>query len=264
MRLFTVDSFTSTPFKGNPAGVCVLDHPLKDEAYINIARELNYSETAFVLKVEDRYHLRWFTPTEEVDLCGHATLATAKILFDVFKVSPSKTIYFDTKSGELTVSVFGELLEMDFPAKEILSNEADEELKQFVKHNPVFLGKDSYWCLIELENAEDVINFKPNFKLLYQQPQKAFIITAKSLDLKYDFVSRVFAPAIGINEDPVTGSAHCYLAVYWADKLNKNVLRAFQASERSGEIICELLPNQRVLIKGEAVIMSEIDSYWEV
>jgi len=252
------------PFKGNPAGVCVLDHPLSDQTYINIARELNYSETAFVIKTENRYHLRWFTPTEEVDLCGHATLATAKVLFEVFKVPFTETIYFDTKSGELTVNVFGEFLEMDFPSKEIMLAEADEELKQFIGKQPIFVGKDSYWCLIEIENADDVINFNPDLKLLYQQYQKVFIITAKSIDLKYDFVSRVFAPAIGINEDPVTGSAHCYLATYWENKLNKNVLRAYQASERSGEIICEILPNQRVLIKGEAVIMSEIDSYWEV
>lgn len=263
MRLYTVDSFTSEPFKGNPAGVCILEKELSDSNYLMIARELNYAETAFVVKDQDGYNLRWFTPKEEVDLCGHATLATAKVLFDIYKVNPADILKFNTRSGLLTVKKENEFLEMDFPASSITQHKSDEILEQFVEQKPAFVGIDNSWCLIELSDDQDVINLNPDLGLLEKHQQKLFIITAKSSNEKYDFVSRVFAPAIGITEDPVTGSAHCYLATYWSKKLNKTKLTAFQASERTGELTCTLL-DDRVLLKGQAVIMSELEIFWKL
>lgn len=264
MRLFTVDSFTSEPFKGNPAGVCVLDKELSNESYLKIANEINYAETAFVIKKDKDYNLRWFTPKEEVDLCGHATLATAKVLFDIYKVDPVEILKFNTRSGLLTVKKSNEFLEMDFPASHINESNSDEIIDQFLEQKPAFVGIDNSWCLIELNNDQEVINLNPDLGLLEKHQQKIFIITAQSSNKKYDFISRVFAPAIGIVEDPVTGSAHCYLATYWSEKLNKTQLKAFQASERTGELTCELLNNNRVLLKGQAVIMAELKVFWKL
>lgn len=263
MRLFTVDSFTSVPFKGNPAAVCVLDKPLTEAAYIDIAQEMNLSETSFVYEENGSYQLRWFTPTLEIDLCGHATLATAKILFEKFNVTKD-LLEFNTKSGVLTVKKSGDRLEMDFPIGRTQPEDSkDSLLEAFLGEKPIVIEVDNNWCLVEVSNSDLIRNLRPQFELLLKHPKKKFIITAKSSETEYDFVSRMFAPDFGINEDPVTGSAHCYLANYWSEKLSKNTLVGYQASKRGGEMTCEISGNDRVLLRGDCVIMAELLVEWD-
>lgn len=263
MRLFTVDSFTSVPFKGNPAAVCVLDHPLSEEEYKDIAQEMNLSETAFVYKDDGIYQLRWFTPTSEIDLCGHATLATAKILFEKFNVT-NDVLEFNTRSGILKVKRAWNLLEMNFPlGRTVADNPQDKLLEEFLNEKPIAVHTSGDWCLIEIESSDSVRDLIPNFNLLLEHRKKKFIVTAKSSDKAFDFMSRVFVPDFGINEDPVTGSAHCYLAHYWSEKLSKNNLVGYQASKRGGLIACEVIGNERVLLRGDCVIMSELLIEWD-
>src|SRR5690606_8019106 len=263
MRLFTVDAFTNVPFKGNPAAVCVLEKPLTEAAYMDIAQEMNLSETAFVYEENGQYQLRWFTPTQEIDLCGHATLATAKILFDKFSVTKD-VLEFHTKSGMLTVKKRGNQLEMDFPlGKTQPENPNDALLEAFLGEKPITVNSDKDWCLVEVSHSDSVRDLKPQFELLIKHSKKKFIITAKSSEKKYDFVSRMFAPDFGIDEDPVTGSAHCYLANYWSEKLSKNILIGYQASKRGGVVACEVLNNGRVLLIGDCVIMAELLVEWD-
>ena len=263
MRFFTVDSFTDTAFKGNPAGVCILENELTDVEYLNIAQEINLSETAFVCAKNNAYLLRWFTPTTEVDLCGHATLAAAKILFEKFDLKKRK-IDFNTKSGILTVENTSEGLEMNFPLGKLQTlTKEDKILNQFLNEKPVFIGVDKDWCVIELVDEKSVINLKPDLNILLSHSKKSFVITAKSSEKKYDFISRFFGPAIGIDEDPVTGSAHCYLANYWGEKLSKNKMIGYQASKRGGVVECEIIENQRVLLRGNCVIMAELLIEWD-
>ncbi|MFI1773068.1 PhzF family phenazine biosynthesis protein [Thalassobellus citreus] len=260
MRLFTVDAFTETPFKGNPAAVCVLEKALPVEDYIDIAQEMNLAETAFVYPENGRYNLRWFTPTNEVDLCGHATLATAKILFDKYDVKAS-VLEFETKSGLLKVEKQGEELIMNFPLGNLEPiNEKDDIIEAFLNEKPLAIYEDNDWCIVQLNDESSVYNLKPNLNLLLKHTKKMFVITAKSKE--YDFVSRFFGPAMGINEDPVTGSAHCYLANLWGEKLNKKRVVGYQASKRGGIVSCELIENNRVLLKGNCVIMSEVLMEW--
>lgn len=262
MRLFTVDSFTDTPFKGNPAAVCVLEEPLSDEQYVDIAQEMNLAETAFVYLENDAYQLRWFTPEVEVDLCGHATLATAKILFEKYNVE-KEVLEFNTKSGILTVRQSGSLLEMNFPigkAAEIENN--DSLIEEAFNLKPISIFEDNNWCLIEFENETQVENLNPKLNKLLEHEKLNFITTAKSDSNAYDFVSRFFGPAIGIDEDPVTGSAHCYLASYWGEKLNKKTIIGHQISKRGGVVECEIIENDRVLLRGDSVIMSELLVDW--
>lgn len=263
MRIFTVDTFTNKPFTGNQAGVCILDRKIDDSLMLKIAKELNYSETAFALQLKNNeFILRWFTPKQEVDLCGHATLATSRVLYENGIVDKRFTIDFETRSGILTTKISGEKIIMDFPSRQVKQSNADDIIIKFTQAQPIFVGIDQNWCLVELENAEAVISIHPDFELLKTHQQKVFTITAKSENPEFDFVSRCFGPAIGINEDPVTGSAHCYLAPYWAHKLKKNKLIGFQASERTGTIECELIENGRVLLRGESIIMGEIIQNW--
>ncbi|MFI1745156.1 PhzF family phenazine biosynthesis protein [Thalassobellus sediminis] len=260
MRLFTVDAFTDIPFKGNPAAVCVLEKALPVEDYIDIAQEMNLAETAFVYPENGRYNLRWFTPTIEVDLCGHATLATAKILFDKYDVKDS-VLEFETKSGLLKVEKQGEELIMDFPLGNLKPfNQKDDIIEAFLNEKPLAIYEDNDWCIVQLNDESSVYNLKPNFNLLLKHTKKMFVITAKSKE--YDFVSRFFGPAMGINEDPVTGSAHCYLANLWGEKLNQKSVIGYQASKRGGLVSCELIENNRVLLKGNCVIMSELLMEW--
>lgn len=264
MKIFTVDSFTSEPFKGNPAGVCVLDRALSDESYLKIAAEINYAETAFVIKSESGFNLRWFTPTIEVDLCGHATLATAKVLFDKYDY-PKEEISFFTRSGELKVKkIEGGLLEMNFPYKLTAPVKIDGLLTDFVKDEVLYSGEEGIWSLVEVQDEEKLKRLDPDLSLLKKHHQKVFIITAKSTLEGVDFVSRLFAPDMGIDEDPVTGAAHCYLAGYWNSKLNKNPTRAKQISYRTGELECEIISDDRVLLRGDAIIMAELQVSWEL
>lgn len=264
MRLFTVDAFTSEPFKGNPAGVCVLETALTEEQYLKIAQEINYAETAFVIKDGKGFNLRWFTPTVEVDLCGHATLATAKILFEKYNYS-EEYLSFYTRSGELKVKKMEDgLLEMDFPAKETQPKTIDSVLQKFVGDTVLYYGEDGIWAFVEVEDATKLKKLLPQLNLLKAHSQKIFVITAKSLTSGIEYVSRVFAPNMGIDEDPVTGAAHCFLAHYWNTKLSKNPTRAQQVSARGGEMECELIANNRVLLRGDAVIMCELLVEWKM
>lgn len=249
--IYQVDAFSSKPFSGNPAAVCVLDEWLPDETMQNIAAENNYSETAFFVKEESGYHLRWFTPVLEVDLCGHATLATAFVIFEF--IEPSlREVTFNTLSGELVVtkSDDGKLL-MDFPASHSKQIDIPEKVFECFDIKPIEAHKCRRMTLV-FESEDDIRNLTPNLDRIAEvEGTIALYCTAKGNDV--DFVSRVFAPAGGIPEDPVTGSAHCSLVPFWAHRLGKNYLHAKQLSARGGELFCEH-NGDRVSIAGYAAL----------
>ena len=249
LPIYQVDAFASKVFAGNPAAVCPLNEWLPNATLQAIALENNLSETAFFVRSAGRYHLRWFTPGCEVDLCGHATLASAYVLFNELGESRG-TIPFDTHSGELVVTRSGDRLSLNFPARPPAPVSVHSVLKAALGGpEPLeILGARDY--LVRYSTEEQVRSLSPNMDLLRTVDRFAIIVTAPGTDC--DFVSRFFAPAKGINEDPVTGSAHCTLIPYWADKLNKTTLYARQISPRGGELFCDL-KNDRVEIAGRAV-----------
>jgi PhzF family phenazine biosynthesis protein len=248
LDLYQIDAFTDRPFQGNPAAVIPLETWLPDNIMQSIAEENNLSETVFFVPTRNGFHIRWFTPETEVDLCGHATLAAAYVLFNILKYNKDK-IEFKSKSGTLTVSQKDDWLVMDFPAQPpIPCNVPDEIVKAFGKTPIECLRSEDYIVVFETES--DIIAIKPDIDYLKKLDLRGVIITAKSG--QYDFVSRFFAPKYGIDEDPVTGSAHTQLVPYWARKLDKATMKAKQVSEREGEIVCELR-DDRVLISGKAV-----------
>ena len=234
-----------------------MDEPLNEEMMLHMAAEINHSETAFILREGDFFSLRWFTPKIEVSLCGHATLSAAHIMFENRLVDEGTAIQFSTKSGVLTAKKTGQMIELDFPQVPLISCESNEILEKAFGISPLFTAKNEKRYLIEIDNLEKLKAIQPDFNLLKQSDRGAFIITCKG-DNKYDFYSRFFAPYAGINEDPVTGSAHCSLAPHWGKKLQKKLLKAFQASERGGEMECELQVGNRVLLRGNAITISEI------
>jgi len=262
MRIFTVDSFTNKPFTGNPAGVCILDREISEDLFQLIAREINYSETAFVLAKNDRYEIRWFTPAVEVNLCGHATLAAAQVLYELQYCESANIIEFESKCGKLTAKRNRDKIELEFPQIFVDNAESNNIIEKAFDIQPVYIGKDDNRYLIEIENYEKLLSLKPDFQLLKSADRGRFIITVKSDLAAYDFISRYFAPGVGVPEDPVTGTAHCYLAPYWSKKLGKTKMVGFQASERSGTIECELVDNNRVILRANAVIMNEIIPKW--
>ncbi len=255
-RIFQVDAFTDKPFRGNPAGVCLLENPQSDSWMQDIAMEMNLSETAFLLKIQEGFYLKWFTPKTEVSLCGHATLASAHILWKERILRPEEEAIFRTKSGKLVASNKDDGIEMDFPSMSMEDESAPESLMRALKIKPSYVGRcelaGEVSYLIEVESEDTVNNMDPDFAKLRFEDAKAIAVTSTSKSSDYDFVSRFFAPALGIDEDPVTGSAHCYLAPYWAHKLQKNELVGYQASERSGVVHCRVSGN-RVLLKGKAI-----------
>ncbi|RFZ94162.1 PhzF family phenazine biosynthesis protein [Mucilaginibacter conchicola] len=248
--IYQADAFTDQLFGGNPAAICPLDEWLPDEMMQKIALENNLAETAFFVKNDNGYLLRWFTPELEIDLCGHATLATAHILFTELGYT-GDTINFDTvKAGTLVVKREGDKYSMDFPSRPPFAADLPEGLvaalggaqpKEVLRSRDYFLVYDS---------EDDIQNMQPDHSLLAKINTMGVIVTAPGKDV--DFVSRFFAPAAGIPEDPVTGSAHCNLIPYWAGKLNKNVLHAYQISARKGELWCEL-KGDRVIMAGKTV-----------
>jgi len=262
MRLFTVDTFTDKPFSGNPAGVCILDESIPEELYLLIAREINYSETAFLLAEKDRFRIRWFTPKVEVNLCGHATLAAAHVLYELQYCDSKTTIEFESLSGLLTAQRHGDKIELDFPQIFVNETERNEIIEKAFNINPTYIGKNENRYLIEINDCETLLSIKPDFQLLNSVDLGRFIITAKSNLPAYDFISRYFAPGVGVLEDPVTGTSHCYLTPYWGKKLGKTRMIGFQASERSGTIECELIEGNRVLLRANAVIMNEMIPKW--
>lgn len=250
--IYQVDAFTNKLFKGNPAAICVLDSWIDDELMQKIAKENNLSETAFFTKNGAKYDLRWFTPVREVSLCGHATLASAFIIFNFIEKDITE-IEFNTKSGILTVSKAGDMISMIFPSRELVECEVPECLVKGLGKMPVKVLKTrSYLAVFEKE--EDIRNLNLNMEELKKLDLSGVIVTAKGNEA--DFVSRYFAPGIGLNEDPVTGSAHCTLVPYWKKILNKTQFTAYQLSERSGILYCTDM-GDNVKISGEAVLFSE-------
>jgi PhzF family phenazine biosynthesis protein len=253
---FHVDAFTSSLFSGNPAGVCPLDQWLDDDILQRIAAENNLSETAFVIRVKDGFELRWFAPKTEVDLCGHATLASAFVIFN-FLGFTSDAISFSTRSGPLSVKRKNGLLEMNFPARPGNPVAAPDSLVKGLGKNVMEVCKSRDYMVV-LDSEDEVKNMKPDFQELSNLDCTGVIITAKGKEV--DFVSRFFAPRVGIPEDPVTGSSHCTLIPYWAEKLGKKELTAHQVSWRGGELFCEHLGN-RVSIAGNAVLYLQGNIY---
>jgi len=269
LKIYQVDSFTAVPFKGNPAGVCVSEKPLPDSLMQSIAAEMNLAETAFAVPTEPgswqtrlRFNLRWFTPTVEVDLCGHATLATGKVLFDNYGVI-TDVIAFDTKSGELKAGRIEDMIFLKFPTDPPVRYDIPKEvLRAYGIENAVEcrLSGRMGMPLIEVESAEIVRAIKPDFGKIMMLDGKFgdAVVTAKSDDPKYDFISRFFAPKFGINEDPVTGAAHTVLGPYWSEKLGKRHLSAFQASARGGEVNL-IMTDKGIDLFGKAVIVFEAE-----
>ena len=273
LKIYQVDAFTEEAFKGNPAAVCILEDDISDELMRSISKEMNLSETAFVKPLENKnisdcqlFSLRWFTPEVEVDLCGHGTIATSKILFDEFNMKTNE-IKYETKSGILISKKEKENITLDFPIDDFLNFEISEDIlkamgiKSYIK---AIIGKNTRKLVIELNSEEEVTNLKPNFdklnQLEFSTNVKGIGITSKG-SRKYDFISRFFNPWAGINEDPVTGSVHTILANYWNSKLNKTEMLAYQSSNRGGEISIELLENNRVKLSGKAIIVLQGELY---
>lgn len=250
MRLpyYQVDAFTNRVFTGNPAGVCLLPDWIENPRLQSIAAENNQSETAFLVRRDDSFNLRWFTPTQEVDLCGHATLAAAKVLFD-HEGESGNLLRFDTRSGILTVAREGDRLILDFPARPAEPCEPPSDLIRGLGTAPLWVGKARDYLAI-FESEDEVANLRPDFAALARLDALGIIASAPGT--QSDFVSRFFAPGVGIPEDPVTGSAHCTLVPYWAKQLGRTKCHARQISARSGELFCEL-NGDRVKIGGTAV-----------
>jgi len=251
-KIFQVDAFTDKLFAGNPAAVCVLQGPGDEHWMQNVAKEMNLSETAFLYKYKDGYKLRWFTPTVEVDLCGHATLASAHVLWETGHLSSDQQARFHTRSGLLTAEHKGNWIELDFPAEPEKQTTAPKDLAKALGVTPLYVGKNRFDYLVEVESEQVVRNMKPNFTLLEAVSSRGVIVTSIAASQKYDFVSRFFAPAVGVNEDPVTGSAHCCLGPFWANRFGRNELVGYQASSRGG-IVRVRVAGERVYIGGQAV-----------
>jgi len=250
--IFQVDAFTDAPFKGNPAAVCLLPEP-REEAWMQaVAAEMNLSETAFVSPGRDGFDLRWFTPAVEVALCGHATLASAHVLWESGKLATSATARFQTKSGRLTAERRGAEIELDFPATRVEPAEAPAGLMPALGAEPRFVGRSRFDYLLEFKEAATVRELRPDHARLAKLPVRGVIVTARSDRAEFDFISRFFAPGSGVAEDPVTGSAHCALGPYWEAKLGKSGFTAFQASARGG-VVKVRVTGDRILLGGQAV-----------
>ncbi len=249
LQLFQADAFAASLFKGNPAAVVPLTEWLPDETMQKIAAENNLSETAFFIPEDNHFHIRWFTPLTEVNLCGHATLATAHILFNEL-IYQGELISFNSQSGILTVEKIEDKLQLNFPADPVKLQEKNPEFAKALGVEPIAQYKGNTKHLLLFDTEESIRNMKPNFHLLKQTGARGVIVTAKGLSS--DFVSRFFAPNVGIDEDPVTGSAHTLLVPFWAHRLNKTELTALQLSARGGQLWCTL-SGDRVLIAGKAV-----------
>jgi len=252
LTIYQVDAFTDKPFAGNPAAVCTLPVP-RDESWMqDVAREMNLSETAFLVRQDDGFNLRWFTPTVEVELCGHATLASAHILWEAGHLKPDQQARFLTRSGLLTAERQGDWIELDFPAEPEAPATPPADLARALGVTPTYVGKNRFDYLAELDSEETVRRLKPDFTLLEKIKARGIIVTSRAGSGKYDFVSRFFAPQSGVNEDPVTGSAHCCLGPFWGARLGKNEFVAYQASARGG-IVRVRLAGSRVRLSGQAV-----------
>ena len=262
-EIVQVDAFTDTPFRGNPAAVCFLTEA-RDPAWMqNVAREMNLSETAFLVPRTNgrkgqswpsEIDLRWFTPAVEVDLCGHATVASAHALWETARLSADAPAHFHTRSGVLTAERRGEWVELDFPSLPETAAAAPSALVGALGVTPVYVGKSRFDYLVEVESHAVLHSLQPNFAALRQVEGRGVIVTSRPDSPEYDFVSRYFAPSFGIDEDPVTGSAHCVLAPFWAGKLGRQEMTGYQASARGG-VVRVRLERDRVHLSGKAVIV---------
>ena len=252
MKQYIVDAFTDKPFSGNPAAVCVMNSWPSEDSMMKLAMENNLSETAFIVKEESGYHLRWFTPGTEVELCGHATLASSYVILNYYEKGNNE-VRFNTLSGELIIHRNGELYEMDFPTYELKEIPVTDDMEKAfgVRPRKAVLGLD----LVCVFDSEDIVrNMTPNQELLRKIEGRIQNVTAPGSDT--DCVSRSFCPKLSIAEDPVCGSAHCQIAAYWANELNKQTIFAYQASKRGGYLHCILQDNNRITISGEAAIVA--------
>lgn len=252
MKQYIVDAFTDTVFKGNQAAICIMDEWIPEGLMMDIAKENNFSETAFAVGEGNVYRLKWFTPGGEIDLCGHATLACAYVLFR-FYISDSPMVTFKTKSGELTVGRKADLIEMDFPAYQLRQVPVTYEMETALGFRPVdaYMGRD---LLCVFEDEETVRNMVPDLDSVKKLEGLLLHVTAPGKD--YDCVSRSFGPKLNISEDPVCGSGHCHIVPYWAKRLEKDDILAFQASKRTGTLYCRM-EGSRVFLAGKAVLFSE-------
>jgi PhzF family phenazine biosynthesis protein len=256
--LHIVDAFTDKPFAGNPAAVAVLDAP-RDEAWMKfVAREMNLSETAFLHPLGDGWSLRWFTPAAEVKLCGHATLASAFTMWETGVLQPDDEARFHTLSGLLTCERENGWIAMDFPARPTESCAPPDGLGGALGCSLVSTASNGMDILVEVYDQATLSGLRPNFNALAKLPVRGVIVTCRSAYAKFDFVSRFFAPSVGVPEDPVTGSAHCALGPYWQSRLGKDDFHAFQASERGGNVKLSVR-GDRVILRGQAVMMSRVE-----
>lgn len=251
MKQYIVDAFTKEVFHGNQAAVCVLEQWLSEDIMMNITRENNFSETAFIVKEGEKYHLRWFTPGGEIDLCGHATLASAFVLLNYY-LEDAAEVVFETLSGDLTVVKNGELLEMEFPAYDLKETAVTDEMEQAIGYRPVsaYMGRD---LLCVLDDKNKVQNARPDMEKVKAVDGLLLHITAEGDDV--DCISRSFAPKLNVNEDPVCGSGHCHIAPYWSKVLGKKEITAYQASQRGGTLYCRV-EGSKVFISGEAALFA--------
>jgi PhzF family phenazine biosynthesis protein len=246
-QITQVDAFTDQPFSGNPAAVCILPASVAEDWMQKVAREMNLSETAFLYPHSGGYNLRWFTPTTEVNLCGHATLAAAHVLWEKGHLQLDEIATFHTKSGKLTAVRRGNWIDMDFPAVYEEATAAPTGLEEALGMRFKYVGKGKLDYLVELESERQVRLVQPDHSALKQINVRGVIVTSRSASAEFDFVSRFFAPGVGIDEDPVTGSAHCCLGPYWSRRLGRTDFIAYQASSRGGIV--------RVSVKGDRVIL---------
>ena len=257
IRIVTVDAFTDVPFAGNPAAVCILPEPRPDEWLRNVAREMNLSETAFLVRRNGDFDLRWLTPSIEVDLCGHATVASAHVLWQDGHLPAGKQARFHTRSGLLTADRRGDWIELDFPVKIATAAEPPPELLPALGMKSArAVAKNVFDYLVEIGSEEELRSLKPDHPRLRNIPVRGVIVTAPSSNPKFDFVSRFFAPGSGIDEDPVTGSSHTALAPYWGARLGKTEMTGYQASSRGG-VVRVRLNGDRVILGGQAVTVMQ-------
>lgn len=258
LTIYHLDTFTNEVFKGNPAAICPLPEWLPDDLLLKIAAENNLSETGFYVIKEDNVEIRWFTPAVEVDLCGHATLGSAFVMYNYENYGKETINFYSPRSGKLTVTVQQDKFVLNFPTDHFSEIELTDELIAATDKSPIaaFKGKTDY--MLVFEKQEDIETIKPNLPLMAGVDARGFIVTAKGNT--HDFVSRFFGPAVGVNEDPVCGSAHTTLVPYWADQLGKTELKALQVSKRSGELHCRYL-GERVELAGTAVLYMKGEIY---
>lgn len=252
LKIYHVNAFSNQAFNGNPAAVCVLEKEMPNEWLSKVAAQMNLSETAFVLAQDTGFSLRWFTPVKEVDMCGHATLASAHVLWEQGIVDKQQAISFNTLSGELTAKLDNHYIELCFPRIDPITIEPPVTLISALGINPTYCAMFGEKHLFEIEDQEQLEQLAPDFSALKSIAGRGVSITCKSRDSQYDFISRYFAPWVGIDEDPANGSSHCALTPYWANYFNKRELSAYQASRRGGELRL-VLEDEKVKMSGKAI-----------